>query len=272
MIAKRKLRIKIAIPLDDSGQPLDEDQVDSSGIFHQKVGLLTDDLGDSISFSGSINETAYAWIHNIEEFKVYKGWEASQSDYFQSDVQKINKYWNGDAERTRVIDIPKAIEEKLISMAPERVEALRLRNPRPRHAESQKSIELRDYQKEAIRRWSLAGFKGILSMATGTGKTIVALHAVKNHLPKNTLVESLCRRSSWQPNGGRKYRRRSPMRLPPNATPVEMGGGTRWACSSIMSKLGTRIPREYSSSGRTIRRPLQISAKRLGACRPTRHV
>ncbi|MDG6899802.1 MAG: DEAD/DEAH box helicase family protein [Nitrososphaerota archaeon] len=186
MVAKRKLRIKIAIPLDDSGQPMDADQVENSGIFHQKVGILTDEEGDSISFSGSINETAYAWLHNIEEFKVYKGWEASQLPYFQSDVEKMNKYWNGESERTRVIEVPKAIEEKLISLAPERLEDIRVipqRNTSP-----PRQVQLRDYQVEAVKRWSEAGFKGILAMATGTGKTIVALNAVRKHVPVNALV------------------------------------------------------------------------------------
>lgn len=41
-----------------------------------------------------------------------------------------------------------------------------------------KDIELRDYQKEAINSWFNNGFKGILEMATGTGKTITAISAM----------------------------------------------------------------------------------------------
>ncbi len=39
-------------------------------------------------------------------------------------------------------------------------------------------IELRDYQKKAIESWFNNGFKGILEMATGTGKTITAISAM----------------------------------------------------------------------------------------------
>ena len=36
-------------------------------------------------------------------------------------------------------------------------------------------IKLRKYQNEAIQSWFNAKFKGILEMATGTGKTITAI-------------------------------------------------------------------------------------------------
>ena len=47
---------------------------------------------------------------------------------------------------------------------------------------SHKKIELRPYQKEAIEKWLHNGCKGILSMATGTGKTIIAIEAIKEFI------------------------------------------------------------------------------------------
>lgn len=49
-----------------------------TSLFHQKVGIMIDERGDMISFSGSINETAQAWLENIEEFKVFRSWELGQ--------------------------------------------------------------------------------------------------------------------------------------------------------------------------------------------------
>lgn len=46
-------------------------------------------------------------------------------------------------------------------------------------------IKLRDYQKEAIRCFEQNNNKGILEMATGTGKTITALKAIQRNFEKN---------------------------------------------------------------------------------------
>ena len=184
LVASRKLRIKIAIPMDDGGCPLERDAIETKGIFHQKVGLLVDESGDSISFSGSINETAYAWTSNIEEFKVFRSWDQTQNSYLTSDRAKLDKYWTGSPKNTRVIDLPTAIRERLLAMAPTRMEDLVPDGKGPAHSGS---FVFRDYQIEAIEKWRENGFRGILSMATGTGKTLTALSAIKEHVPTTAL-------------------------------------------------------------------------------------
>ena len=72
MIANKKLDIKIAIVNDDLGYPLDKNFVEQSGIFHQKIGIFEDKDGLKLSFSGSVNESAFAWKNNIEEFNVFR--------------------------------------------------------------------------------------------------------------------------------------------------------------------------------------------------------
>lgn len=187
MVAHGKLRIKVAVVYGNDELPLNESQVEESGIFHQKVGILTDADGNTLSFSGSINETAYAWSHNIEEFKVFKGWEQSNLGWFEDDVRKFDKYWNGNAQNARIMDIPTAIKEKLISFAPPDLDGLRLNVPRATPT-AERAFKIRSYQTDAIRAWKDNGFRGILSMATGTGKTYVALEATKQCVPRTTLA------------------------------------------------------------------------------------
>ena len=126
MIAKGRLKIKVAIVLDSSGVPLGYDEINKEGIFHQKVGILEDLEGNKISFSGSDNESARGWQTNIEEFKVFRNWVDAEKEYFETDFQKFQKFWEGRAQRTRIMDIPKAIEEKLIEVAPSSIEELNL--------------------------------------------------------------------------------------------------------------------------------------------------
>lgn len=174
LVAKGKLAIKIALVLDNSGIPLEFGEANRQGIFHQKVGILEDIDGNKISFSGSDNESAKGWQSNIEEFKVFRSWVEAEKDYFEADLLKFQKFWQGNARRTRIVDIPKAIEERLIEIAPASIEEIDLE----KWARGSKPIigpQLREYQKQAVERWFEHEKNGILEMATGSGKTITAL-------------------------------------------------------------------------------------------------
>jgi superfamily II DNA or RNA helicase len=178
MIAKGRLQIKVAIVLDENEYPLDARKVEKQGIFHQKVGILEDLDGNRLSFSGSDNESAHGWQSNVEEFKVFRSWVDSEEEYLQADLKKFTKFWESNARRTRIVDMPKAIEERLIEIAPETIEELGLEKwIKSKHAAA--AVELRSYQKAAVQSWLNNGKKGIFEMATGTGKTIAALSSLK---------------------------------------------------------------------------------------------
>jgi superfamily II DNA or RNA helicase len=179
LIAKQKLEIRIAIVEDKNGIPLDAESILRHGIFHQKVGIFTDVDGRKISFSGSVNETARAWSENIEEFKVFREWVGAERDHFLSDYKKFNKYWNRESKRVKILDVPHAIKERLIQMAPEDIEKLDLEKGYPSVSKKKEKITLYKHQKEAIESWVENGMKGIFEMATGTGKTYAALGCVR---------------------------------------------------------------------------------------------
>ena len=70
MLANGYLEMKIALVY-ENGHLVDDNNAFFQSIMHQKVGILYDSNFDSISFSGSNNESASGWLNNIEEFKVY---------------------------------------------------------------------------------------------------------------------------------------------------------------------------------------------------------
>ena len=156
------LEIKIAIPKD------------KKGIFHSKVGVLKDNEGNAISFSGSDNETAAGWLYNIEEFKVFKSWDPGEEKYVSSDLDTFFEYWDGVTNRTKVIDLPSAVKKELIEFAPISRKELVVVSKRTR-----RPIHLREYQDDAIDSWFAHDCRGIFEMATGTGKTITSLSAFK---------------------------------------------------------------------------------------------
>lgn len=106
MIAHGHLDVKVAIP------------VGSSGIYHEKVGIITDAAGNRIAFSGSVNETAGGWLNNRESFKVHRSWR--EPEYVDYDVAACDLFW--DPERkpktVRVYDFPEAARKKLLEFLP----------------------------------------------------------------------------------------------------------------------------------------------------------
>lgn len=181
MIANNRLKIKIAINLDEDGIPLDE----SYGMFHLKLGVLIDSEGNMLSFSGSINETEYGWTRNFEEFKIFRNWNLAEKEYFDNDLKTFNRYWDGIPGMVQVFDIPEAVERELIKIAPVRFEDLNIGDKNKR---TKKRKALYDHQKNAIDFWVKNNMKGIFAMATGTGKTLTALGCLeklfkqKNHI------------------------------------------------------------------------------------------
>jgi len=188
LIAKGLLEIKIVIPLDDDGNPLDKDTVNLQGIFHQKVGIFVDPDDKMISFSGSVNETYAGWRENIEEFKVFRSWEPSEAAHFQADLKKFEKFWFGLSNCTKTIPISEAIKNAIIKYVTSDIERLELEPPKYISGLQRKKIQLRDYQKEAIQNWIKNGFTGFFEMATGTGKTYVALGCAEEIMKTNKRI------------------------------------------------------------------------------------
>lgn len=140
------------------------------GIFHMKFGVFEDYSGNLLSFSGSLNETYEGYELNGEEIKVFKGWVPGESNYVNDDYSKFYSYWESrlPVEEAIISDLPPEAREKIEYAA-------RTGN---KNGKAELPI-LRDYQEAAIKFFAESGFRAILEMATGTGKTLVALHCMK---------------------------------------------------------------------------------------------
>lgn len=172
MIVHGQLKIKIAIVHDKNEQPL-------IGLFHQKIGIFCDKEGNMISFSGSDNETGPGLTDNIEEFKVFKSWEEGTSHFVGSDIETFEKFWTDSGTRTKIFDLPEAIEKKLMEKSPKNINRLNLSKHYNKNDNSDSKIRLFKHQKEAIKSWFDHNHIGIFNMATGTGKTFTALGCLK---------------------------------------------------------------------------------------------
>lgn len=167
MVSQRVLDIRVAF------RPAE------CGIFHDKVGIFTDQAGDRVSFSGSANETWAAWSGrgNFEGFHTHRSWV--ETDHVHQDVEYFERLWANHETGLEVVPFPEVTRERLIAKAhPDGVEAaqeelerhLAKRPPRP---------ALRRHQKDAVENWRKAGYRGLIEHATGSGKTITALSCLR---------------------------------------------------------------------------------------------
>ena len=89
------------------------------GLYHEKVGILTDVDGNRLSFSGSINETAGGWVNNRESFHVHCGWFGGrESAHLEDEVDAFARLWEGRARSVKVFDFPEAARRKLLEFLP----------------------------------------------------------------------------------------------------------------------------------------------------------
>lgn len=182
LIASKKLIIKIVFVKNNDGSFMDAEEVDHSSIFHQKVGIIRDRDGNVLSFSGSINESVSAWYDNIEEFKVFKSWEAGSLQFVKTDVLKFENFWQNKGKRTVTMNLPEAIQHNLIEETKnESLDSVvkklkkKLSTELNNSITMKKEISLFEHQKKCMEEWIEKDFKMMFSLATGTGKTRTAL-------------------------------------------------------------------------------------------------
>lgn len=181
MLYNGYLEIKIALVY-DKDRICTSNEIDKRSIMHQKVGLIYDEDLNSISFSGSNNESASGWLKNIEEFKVFKNWEFGQREYFKSDQKKFEEFWTNNRDGVKIVDLPKAVMEHLIEISEDfNIEKIALNKYISTLNEENKKSELNlfFYQKDAVNMWLENDKKLMLEMATGCGKTRTAIGCIK---------------------------------------------------------------------------------------------
>lgn len=157
----------------------------SSGMYHEKVGLVQDEEGNKIVFTGSLNETINAFYNNYESIVVFTSWQESKeyADEMQKDFDLL---WSGEDKDLEIIDFPDVVKERIQVKKKETVnydiDKEEQEVTKAEHVRGNPMIpegfSLREYQVDAISSWRDEGYRGIFDMATGTGKTYTGLGAV----------------------------------------------------------------------------------------------
>lgn len=178
LVAEGRVEIRVAIRCDAHGRV-------NGGIYHEKIGIFSDEFGNAVAFTGSSNETVGGLVSNFESFDVFCSWD-DPTGRVRRKAANFDRLWSNGTPGLLVLDFPEAAKQRLLeflsaersSADPESRETTRTvgapwvvqRTPR-----MPPGLEIREYQKEAIRAWLRNRGRGLFKMATGTGKTITAL-------------------------------------------------------------------------------------------------
>lgn len=187
LIAQGRLQMKIAVMRD--------------ALFHPKVWLFHD--GDDVAaLHGSANMTGAGLGRNREQLSLARGWMSEDAARTCARLSaEFELLWSGGDNDCLVIDLPKALEERLLrdykgERSPEEDDCRRLW--RKAHGLPEVSVadvagrsvgelvfaipEWLDYrhgdyahQGEAVDAWRSANWRGVLEMCTGAGKTLTAM-------------------------------------------------------------------------------------------------
>ena len=187
LVASKRLEIKIALIEDDN----------LTGMFHEKLGLMYDVGGNVIAFSGSMNESANAFVTNYESIDVFTSW-TSDAVRVQRKQFAFNSMWANCERGIKVLNFSEVNAEVLREYQREYQVTKKASKKSVKSSNEIKipvGLNLRDYQQEAIEGWAKNSYVGIFDMATGTGKTYTALAGVTKlfyAVQKNLAVIIVC--------------------------------------------------------------------------------
>ncbi len=193
LIAKGYLDIKIAVTKD----------LELMGMYHEKMGIISDEEGNQVAFSGSLNDSKTAISYNYEAIDVFTSW-SEVAERVDLKREAFETLWNNKEPKLNTLDFPEVKETFIQKYQKETICLIPLKSDFfqviteevpvigatiPPH------IKLHDYQTEAIDTWEEKGYRGIFDMATGTGKTFTGLGAVarlSEHLEGKLAVFIVC--------------------------------------------------------------------------------
>ena len=148
---------------------------DVRGLFHEKIGIFIDNIGNKIAIIGSNNETDSAVTINQESFNTFCSWKQGQTEYINEHISDFDKYWSGKNEYIKLISLKDALKENTLKLfnTNQTIDDLIAEIediPQTRSL----SFSPYDYQRSAVDKWFLTK-KGIFKFATGSGKTKTAI-------------------------------------------------------------------------------------------------
>ena len=169
LIKMNLLEIKVAEPKN------------TTGLFHDKIGIFQDKDNNKVAITGSNNETSAAVRSNIESFNTFCSWKLGQEEYVTQHECDFENYWSGSNSSIKIYSLDQALDLKIINEfeTDEKYEdLLKIIHDDITDEDSKWSVNPYDFQREAVDKW-FSKMQGIFKFATGSGKTKTAIYLME---------------------------------------------------------------------------------------------
>lgn len=188
LVAIGVINIKIAIIKPEASPEIKR-------LFHDKVGVFKDSIGNCVGFRGSMNETfkGLSSDGNIESIDVFPNWlDDRDRARVENVIKYFNELWTDNITSIQVYDFPSAVKELFTQNVDkdnweELIEEVKTQIDLDKKwtAEKKKNDRTpRAHQVKALEAWEQNGRRGIFEHATGSGKTYTAMCAIRPALDK----------------------------------------------------------------------------------------
>lgn len=153
----------------------------SSGMYHDKLGILHDFDGNAIAFYGSPNSSYGGYKGNYERIRIARSWQDGFADIVEEEEAEFDSLWNNTNPFLEVFNYTDIAESNIVEIIKTK-----------KASASKTGIILRDYQEKAIAAWVNNNYHGFYVMATGTGKTWTAIYSAKALVEKHPCMIVIC--------------------------------------------------------------------------------
>lgn len=171
-------------------------------LFHPKVWLFEN--GDDVLAAHGSSNVTHAGIHrNIEQIAISRSWQDPNQRYITDKLgYEFGRLWENKDDNCIVVPMPEAVKQRLLrtyssETSPSEDELRVLYGRATEMTEDSVSFEFVpepergfmipeslqyeegpfEHQGKAVKAWCEAGYRGVLEMATGSGKTITSMIA-----------------------------------------------------------------------------------------------
>ena len=190
LIANEKLEIRFALPK----------HTINSDDFHDKYGIFEFDNDTKIAFDGSANETLNGLLYKSETIPVHRSWINDEVKRINTIKNNFDLDWNGNNNGLEIKTLPEALRDKIFKTAPNEIED-EIKSIYENYPIINKNTEYFDsflnitndrylFQKK-IRDKFIKKKNGYLELATGTGKTYLALGVLAQLFTDNSIDKAI---------------------------------------------------------------------------------
>lgn len=187
-------------------------QYQKGGIFHDKTGLFEDVNGNVVTFRGSANETFMGWSKdgNFETLETFCSWDANDIERVENHKKYLSRIWGNNQVGLIVTSPSEVTLNEIVKVARDEIDNFRPilekqssgTRTEMQKQQSHKKRTLLTFQKETLENWENRNHCGIIKHATGSGKTVTAIEAIKRHIDKGNaaivLVPSVLLLHQWR--------------------------------------------------------------------------